>query len=540
MLDLTPALRIFAHRRLGRLARQHPAETQQRQLLALVNTARGTAFGRDHDFRAIRSVADFQARVPLRSYEDFWESYWKPAFPLLEDCSWPGRMPYFAVSSGTTAGRTKYIPCSREMVRANGRAALDVVAHHLAHRPASRLFGGRSFVLGGSTDLKREAPGVLSGDLSGIAAAEVPRWARPFYFPPRKLALIENWEEKIARMGPLSLRRNIRSISGTPSWLLILFDRMFQHAGGDGQPAEHRLAGLYPRLELLVHGGVGFAPYRARYEALLAGGHAELREVYPASEGFIAVQDGPSRMLEGGVSPMLRDATPPLLRLMLDNGLFHEFVPLEELGRPNPTRHWVETLETGVDYALALSSNAGLWAYLLGDTVRFVERDPPRLLMTGRTAYTLSAFGEHLTGEEVERAVADAAASIAADVSDFAVGSRFPEAPGELGGHLFVVEFAPPGSSSPEHSPPPSHPDALQAFAADLDARLCDLNDDYRAHRAGGYGLDAPRVIPMAAGGFSQWMKARGKQGGQHKVPRIVNDGDLLANLLAFAEGWRG
>jgi hypothetical protein len=377
--DATPLLRIYARHRLARLARQDPVAEQQRQLLRLVRRAAGTRFGRDHRFNEVRGVADFQARVKLRRYEDMWNDYWRDPFPRLVDCTWPGTMPFFALTSGTTSGATKYIPCSREMNRANAWAAIDILVHHLANRPASRVLGGKSFMLGGSTDLVRHAPGIQSGDLSGIATSQIPRWARCWSFPPRELALITDWEVKVERLARTCLDQDIRAISGTPSWLLVFFERLFAVR----PDCAGRLHRVFPNLELLVHGGVNFAPYRRQFEDLLRGSHAELREVYPASEGFFAVADrGPG---EG-------------MRLIIDNGLFYEFVPCDALQDEHPPRHWLADARTGVDYALAISSCAGLWAYIVGDTVRLIERNPPRLLVTGRLSYFLSAFGEHLSG----------------------------------------------------------------------------------------------------------------------------------------------
>jgi hypothetical protein len=415
-------------------------------------------------------------------------------------------VPYFALTSGTSTGTTKYIPCTAEMVRSNARAAIDIIVHHLANRPRSRMFGGKSFMLGGSTDFQALAPGVEAGDLSGIASATMPPWARLWSFPPRPLALIADWEEKVARLAPLSLAQDIRALSGTPSWLLIFFDKLA--ALRPDTPG--RLVDFYPNLELLVHGGVNFAPYRRRFQALLEGGHAETREVYAASEGFVAVAD---RAPEDG------------MRLIVDNGLFFEFVPVEELGAPSPTRHWLRDAELGVDYALVLSTCAGAWSYVVGDTVKLISRTPPRLVITGRVTYMLSAFGEHLTDAEIERAIALAADGIGRTVSDYTVGSIFPQRPGELGRHLYLVEFA---GAAPE-------PAKVAAFARALDDALLADNDDYKAHRSGGFGLDAPEVRALAAGSFAGWMKTRGKLGGQHKVPRIVNDPQLFQALRELA-----
>lgn len=507
MLDATPLLRLYARYRLAALARLRPADAQERQLRRLVTRGERTRFGRDHGFARIRSVADYQSAVPLRHYDDFWTGYWQPAFPLLDDLTWPGRVPYFARSSGTTTGANKFIPVSRAMCRANQRAVLDLLTHHVANRPASRILGGKNFMLGGSTDLTECAPGVLAGDLSGIAAKEVPWWANARYFPPPGLALIADWEEKARRLAARSLAQDIRTFGGTPSWLLVFVDQLRTlRPGVSGQ-----LADYYPNLELLVHGGVNFAPYRRRFEDLLAGSRAETREVYPASEGFIAVADrGPG---EG-------------LRLLLDNGLFFEFVPVAELGSPNPTRHWLEIAEIGIDYALVVTSCAGLWSYVIGDTVRFVDLDRPRILVTGRTSYGLSAFGEHLIGEQIENAVASAAAAVGASVDDFTVAPIYPETPGALGRHLYLVEFSPALSA-----------EGLATFARALDRSLSEASADYADHRAGGFGMGAPEIRPVPSGTFAAWMKSRGKLGGQNKVPRVILDAALFDSLLRFAEG---
>jgi len=503
MFDATPFLRLYARHRLRRLGRMDPAETQRRTLLRLVAKARNTRFGRDHGFAEITDVGDFQRRTPLRRYEEFWAEYWEGPFPVLTDCSWPGTVPYFAVTSGTTTGITNNIPCTTDMMRSNSRASLDLLTHHLANRPRSRILAGRSFMLGGSTELIERAPGVFSGDLSGIAAGALPLWARPFYFPPPELALLADWEEKVERLAHASLAADIRSLSGTPSWLLIFLDRLAAITGGG-------LTDAYPDLELLIHGGVNFAPYRRRFEELLAGGHAELREVYPASEGFFGVADrGPG---DG-------------MRLLLDTGLFYEFIPVEELDADRPTRCWIGDVERGVNYAIAVSTCAGLWAYVVGDTVEFVDTEIPRVLVTGRTAYTLSAFGEHLIDAEIEEAIAQAAEAINATVTDYSVGALMPDGDSVRGGHLYIVEFADPAPDA----------DRLAAFAETLDAALCRTNEDYEAHRAGGYGLDAPRVHGLAPGRFAAWMKSRGKLGGQNKVPRIITDDDLFRALRDFA-----
>ena len=504
MINYTPLLRVYAGHRRRQLARQNPLETQERQLLKLVKKAADTRFGRDHDFATIKSVADFQSRVPLRRYEDFWDAYWKDLFPNVVDASWPGKMPYFAVTSGTTSGTSKYIPVSHDMNRSNARAGVDVLAHHVAHCPSSQAMGGKGLMLGGSTELVKEADGVYSGDLSGIAVKRSPWWAKSFLFPPIEIALLSDWEEKVDRIAEAAQHTDIRIITGTPSWLLILFDK--QAALAEGQD---RARDLYPNLDLLVHGGVNFKPYRQQFEGFLDG-QGELREVYPASEGFIALQD---------------ETPADGLRLMLDNGLFFEFVPVEELGTDSPTRHTLANAETGVNYALVLSSNAGCWAYLIGDTVRFVSLDPPRILITGRTSYSLSAFGEHLIEEEVQEAVSAGSKATGLTITDFSVGAVFPATSNDLGGHLFVIEA----------DRYPLDEETAQVFLAKADECLNALNDDYRAHRAEGFGLKDPQMLAVPPGTFAAWMKSRGRLGGQNKVPRLIADESLFDGLVSFA-----
>ena len=325
MLDLTPLLRVIAARRRAWLERMDAAAEQEKTLLSLVRRAADTKFGRAHGFGAIRNVADFQAAVPLHNYEKMWGTYWQSAFPDFSGVSWPTRTPYLALSSGTSTGKTKYLPVTREMVRSNALAAFDVLVHHLAAKPHSHVWGGKTFMLGGSTALNEEAPGIYSGDLSGIAAKTVQAWARGHAFPKPELALMTDWQEKVERFAQASLDEDIRILGGVPSWILILLERVSALRGGGA---------AFPKLEMFVHGGVNFAPYRARFEKIFAGQEADMREVYAASEGFIASADR---------------GTGEGMRLNLDRGLFFEFVPVEELEKENPARHWLANAELGVN-----------------------------------------------------------------------------------------------------------------------------------------------------------------------------------------------
>jgi hypothetical protein len=484
-----------ARRRLSRLEESDPIRVQERTLLGLVKKARATRFGRDHRFASIRSVADFQQAVPLRTYEDVWKLYFRDNYPVFDNLTWPGRIPYLALTSGTTQGTTKYIPVSRSMLASNRKAAKTMVAAHLASRPGSRLFHGRLFFLGGSSDLEHPAPGVQQGDLSGIVARELNELLRPYTFPPLELALEPDWDRKLQLLAERSLDEPITLIGGVPSWLLALFERLFELSG------KSTLAEVWPGLEVVVHGGVKFDPYREAFTAALGSRKIRLQETYPCSEGFIAYGDPDT----------------DLLRLVFDHGLFYEFVPLDELDSARPTRQWLGNVQTCINYAIVLSTCAGMWAHVVGDTVRFESLSPPLLSFTGRTKYSLSPFGEHLISEEIEGAIAVAAGGGSA-VRDWHVGPVFQ---GALGYHLYVVEFL-------------GRPADLHGFRRALDADLSRRNADYRAHRADGVGLPLPALVVVQAGGFEAWMRNRGKLGGQHKVPRMDNAGVITAELVEF------
>ena len=488
-----------ARRRLAQLAQADPVRVQEQTLLGLVHKARATRFGRDHGFASVRSVADFQKAVPLRTYDDVWKLYFRDQYPIFDNLTWPGRIPYLALTSGTTQGATKYIPVSRAMLASNRKAAQTMVAAHLASRPDSRLFHGRMFFLGGSSDLEQPAPGVLQGDLSGIVSKELNELLRPYTFPPLELALEPDWDRKLELLAERSLDEPITLVGGVPSWLLALFQRLLERSG------KSTLAEVWPSLEVVVHGGVKFDPYREAFAAVLGSPQIRLQETYPCSEGFIAFGDPATE----------------LLRLVFDHGLFYEFVPLDELDSPRPTRHWLGDVQTGINYAIVVSTCAGMWGHIVGDTVRFESLAPPLLSFTGRTRYTLSAFGEHLINEEVEGAVASAAAAGGASVRDWHVGPVFQ---GALGHHLYVVEFLKP-------------PRDLHAFRAALDADLSRRNADYRAHRAERSRIAAARhrrgppgrlrrldATPRQTGRPAQGA-ADGQRGHAHQRARRVSPG---------------
>jgi len=492
----------YAHHRVAQVDRLDIRKTQAAILRRLVRTARDTAFGRDHGFDAVRTVADYQARVPVRDYDQFWADYWKAAYPNLKGTTWPAFVPYYALSSGTTSGTTKYIPVTADMVGSNRKAALTSLAWFRHANPQARTLTGKFFFLGGSTDLKRQADGSLAGDLSGIAAKEMGPTQRPFTFPPLDVSLLTDWESKLVKLTELSLREPITAISGVPSWVLKVFD-LVKQASGKGTVAE-----AWPHLRLVVHGGTLFDPYRETFARAIGSDAVKTSEVYPCSEGFVAAEDA---------------RHPGLLRVVPDHGLFFEFVPAGELGTPRPTRHTLAEVEVGVTYAVVVTTCAGLWSYQLGDTVRFESRSPPLLKFTGRTKFFLSAFGEHLIQEEVDQAILTAARTCQVQVDDYHVGPVFPAVPGRPGHHLYLVE--PRGTTVD-----------VSRFSRELDAALSRLNEDYAAHRQGDLTMLAPEVRVVPAGGFGAWMKSRGKYGGQNKVPRMDNTGALTRQLVEWLD----
>jgi GH3 auxin-responsive promoter len=510
----------YAVRRTAQLDDRSAVQAQQRTLLRLVRYAQHTRFGREHGFERIRNVADYQRRVPLRDYEAFWLNYWRDAFPYVQGVTWPDAIPYFALSSGTTSGTTKYIPISRQMLASNQRAALTSLALFLNAYPRVPLFMGRLFFLGGSTALDelgtrsaergahpssvphsalRVPRSIKAGDLSGITAVEASPLLRPYTFPPTDLALERDWEKKMRQLAERGSRLPITMLSGVPSWLLVLFDRLKQITGRE------RITDIWPMLRLVIRGGTKFEPYRALFQKEIGDSGVHFLETYPASEGFIATED-----------PRYEQ-----LRLLPDHHLFFEFVPVEELGSANPRRHTLANLELGVQYAIVLTTCAGLWSYVLGDTICFESRQPPLLRFTGRTRYFLSAFGEHLISEEIEKAVAIAATATKTAVVDFHVGPQFPETPSVPGRHRYLVEFA-------------QAPRNVEPFARELDKALARLNEDYAAHRQGDLTMLAPEVRVVYRGGFTEWMRAQGKLGGQHKVPRMDNSGRITSEMSQF------
>lgn len=489
----------YARFRASRLLANDAWKSQQRTWQKLIAAGRKTRLGERFEFGSIHTLDQYQARVPIRDYDAFYADEMADGFPSLENQIWPGLIRFYAVSSGTTTGREKFIPVSDAMLRSNRDAVLAMAGSYFAHKRRATLLQDRFLYLGGSTDLRMLAPGIHSGDLSGIAATEGTPFLRPFSFPGTTVQLLADWEERIQIIAQTAIHKKITAISGVPSWLLVLFDQILKASG------KATLREVWPSLQLIMHGGVNMAPYWKLMHDVVGSDEVDFLETYPASEGFFALQD---HRHPGG------------MRLMLGHGIFYEFVPLSELSSEQPTVHTVETLETGENYALVLTSCAGLWRYLVGDTVIFSQKSPPLLRVSGRTKFFLSAFGEHLISEEVENAVSFAADRVGTPIVEFHVGPRFPESSDASGYHEWWIEFG--------------HDDPVQLshVAEALDVSLQKQNRDYEAHRDDLHlGIPLPKVHRVAAGSFMEWMRSKGKLGGQHKVPRMDNTGDLTLEI---------
>jgi len=518
-MPLRAGARILGARTRRAMAKPHRAQANQER--ALAHLLRGYArsrLGRAHGLDVSMTPEEYAACVPLRVYEDF-----APHLERLRagarDELWPGPCRHLALSSGTTAGPSKYLPVNAPMLEHFRQAGLQSLLLYTARSGRAGIFDGRHLFLGGATALQRLTPDtvnpVFAGDLSGITARHLPRWTEALlYEPGGEIAQMDDWPRKIDAIVERTLGRDIRLVAGIPGWLLVLFEAVARRAQDERRPWAG-LRSVWPQLACLVHGGVPVEPYVGQLRAF-TGPDVDFHEVFPASEAFIAAQDGASG--EG-------------LRLLDNTGIYYEFVPANAIdadGRPRPgaTALPLAACATGVDYALVLSNPGGLCRYLIGDIVRFVTVDPPRLLYAGRTRLQLSAFGEHVLERELTQALARAAAPTGLAVAHFHVAPSFAAAARESasmrGAHEWWIEIA--GGIAPPAT-----------FARELDLALRELNDDYAAKRRGG-GLDEPLVRLVPPGTFETWLRARGRWGGQNKVPRCRSDravADELARVVA-------
>jgi hypothetical protein len=489
-----------------------PETAQARVLSDLVRQAAATEWGREVGLAEVRTPEDFRRRVPVSSYEAA-SPLWHRAFDGARDVTWPGHVRYFAASSGTTAGN-KLIPVTRDAIRSNRRAGTILAAVLSRRGGAEALAGGKFLYLGGCTNLKARGQS-LCGDASGIMARHIPFYARGRRLPSPEIGAIEDWEERIARIVGSSLDADVRAMGACPSWAAILFKELRREAESRGRGSTP-VGRLWPNFSHFVSYGMAFEPYRSAFEEYI-GRPVDYIDTYSSSEGgMTAIQDEP-----GG--PM---------RLVVDNGVFFEFIPADVAQPPSAvatpeggraTRLALGEVETGRDYSMVLSTNGGIWAYPLGDVVRFVSLRPPRIAFVGRTQIDLSAFGEHVTMEMIETAMAAACHKTGAVVADYTVAPRFPSPDHSRPAHRWLVEF----------DRPPADADV---FMAAIDSSIRAACEDYEAHRRGDYGLEPPILVPVPQGTFYAWMKSRGRLGGQNKVPRVVRSAEMAEELLAIAK----
>lgn len=476
---------------------RYPDEVQKEWFTKLIERGSHTEFGSRYRFKEINTIDDFRKLVPVHTYDEI-----KPWIEKVrngqQQVLWPTEVKWFAKSSGTTSDRSKYIPVSYEAIEeCHYNAGKDMLAIYCNNYPETGIFTGKAIGVGGSHSIHEvNNEEYFTGDLSAILMQNLPFWAEFIRTPDLSIALMDEWEEKIKRIVETTIQKNIASISGVPSWSLLLMENVLKASG------KTHIDEVWPNFEVFFHGGVNFAPYRERFLRMFSTTKPRLMETYNASEGFFGIED----VIDSGE-----------LLLMLDYGIFFEFIPLSELGNPFPKAMGIEEVETGINYAMVISTNAGLWRYLIGDTVEFVSKQPFRIKITGRTKSFINLAGEELMVENADRAIADACLKTGAVISEYTAGPLEAKKGGKAA-HHWLVEFTIP-------------PADLNFFTEMLDNSLKNYNSDYEAKRYKNMILDMPLVQKVPEGSFYQWLKEKGKLGGQHKVPRLTNTPELIRDI---------
>ncbi|MDR1747230.1 MAG: GH3 auxin-responsive promoter family protein [Tannerella sp.] len=475
-------------------------DIQQAQLNMLLKKAEGTEWGKRYHYATIQDYAAYARRVPVQTYETL-EPYISRMIRGEENVLWPSAVRWYARSSGTTNAKSKFIPVTPEILRlCHYRGGYDTLGLYLHHHPHSRLLTRKNLILGGShspSPINRKAH---CGDLSAVLLENIPQWVKLLRTPDKRTILMDEWEKKLAAVVEHTWRQDVGSLSGIPSWMLALVKAVLKRADSDS------LTDVWPNLEVFFHGGVNFEPYRTQYQALIPSEGMNYMETYNASEGFFGIQDDPAD---------------PALLLMLDYGIFYEFLPTAQLtGSEPPAALPLHAVKTGENYAILLSTCGGLWRYLIGDTIRFTSLKPHKFVISGRTVHFINAFGEELVVDNAEKAILTACRQTGAEVRAYTAAPLFilDKAKGR---HQWLVEF---------ETPPASIPD----FALALDQALQSLNSDYEAKRYRQIALQPPEIIIAREHLFLDWLKLKGKLGGQHKVPRLSNNRDLMNELLAL------
>lgn len=468
-------------------------------LRKLMHKAEATEWGRVHGFGAVMSYEQFAATSPVNTYEDL-KHFIDRMRQGEADVLWPGRVRWYAKSSGTTNDKSKFIPVSKDGLKdthyAGGR---DAVTWYLANNPESRIFDGKALILGGSHAPNYNVKGSLVGDLSAILIENINPLVNLVRVPRKQTALLSDFEIKRDRIAREAIKENVTNLSGVPSWMLSVMNRVLEITG------KENLAEVWPNLEMFFHGGVAFTPYREQYKRLVPSDKMHYMETYNASEGFFGIQNDPSDLS---------------MSLMLDYGVFYEFIPMDEIESANPKVLPLWGVETGKNYAIIISTSSGLWRYMIGDTVRFTSTNPYKFVITGRTKFFINAFGEELIVDNAEVGLAEACRRTGAQVLEYTAAPVFMDGDGKCR-HQWLVEFA-------------KEPEDFNMFANVLDETLQQINSDYEAKRYKDITLQPLELVVARKGLFHDWLASKGKLGGQHKVPRLSNNRNHIEEMLQF------
>jgi GH3 auxin-responsive promoter len=504
---LNDVMLFFMKRRAERIKHfmANPIEVQHTVFHQLIEAARHTAWGEKYSYGSIQTIQDFQNRVPVSSYEDLYP-YIERVLRGEQNVLWPSDVEWFAKSSGTTNARSKYIPITPESLEeSHYRGGKDVMTLFSQNRPETGIFEGKGLSIGGSLHSNpfNETNGGMVGDVSAIIMKNLPAWADYIRTPPIEVALLDKWEDKLTQMAEICAAENVTSILGVPTWVIVLLERIMDQTGAKS------MLDVWPNFEVFVHGAVAFHPYRDLFATkFFPSERITYLETYNASEGCFAIQDDLAR--------------PGEMLLMLDYGIFYEFVPIEELGQTYPKTLTLDEVAIDKNYAMLISTNGGLWRYLIGDTIKFTSKYPFRIKVSGRTKHFINAFGEELIVENADAAITFACEQTGAVLNDYTAGPVYMQN-NQKGRHQWIVEFSRP-------------PADLAHFNALLDQKLRDLNSDYDAKRHQELALLPPLLQHVPAGTFYEWMAKRGKLGGQNKVPRLSNSREYVEGILEMVK----
>jgi len=494
---LSPAISSLARMRLWRIDgwKNHPIDAQREVLQDLVTSAQYTEFGRKYNFSKLFNIKSYKQAVPIHEYDDI-KVYIQRIMNGEQNILWNTPIYWFAKSSGTTSEKSKFIPVSAESLEeSHYKAAKDVLTMYYNFNPESELLTGKGLVIGGSHTIHKINQEVQYGDLSAVLLQNSPFWAHWLRTPDLSIALMDEWETKIEKLAETTIKENVTSISGVPTWTLVLFKRILAMTG------KPTISDVWPGLELCMHGGVSFTPYKDQFQKII-GKEINYLEMYNASEGFIGAEERP------GDNEML---------LFVDHGIFMEFMPVSEYEKPDPQTLGLPDVEVGKNYAPVITTNGGLWRYLLGDTIQFTALRPYRVKVSGRLKHFINAFGEEVIVDNADKAIAIASEKTAAVVNDYtAAPVYFSET--SNGAHEWLIEFD-------------KEPTDLNRFTIELDDALKQINSDYEAKRHKDIALQKPVLHSLRKGIFNQWLKEKGKLGGQHKVPRLSNDRKFIEEI---------